>query len=86
MLQYETHCSVVRLNESNFPLKQKKRSSSLATYLEHVSVTEHVLLYVVSVQADPEDGVSYASISYTRVANSKAEVSCLIGYTRVGRE
>ncbi|XP_074471417.1 uncharacterized protein LOC141755948 isoform X3 [Sebastes fasciatus] len=36
--------------------------------------------------ADPEDGVSYASVSYTKNTNSKAKVSCLIGDTGGGSE
>lgn len=42
-----------------------------------MSLSGHV---VSSVQAGPEDGVSYATISYTQKADSKAQVSSLIGY------
>lgn len=42
----------------------------------HMLLCSHYVVF--SVQADPEDGVSYASISYTK-KTSKARVSCLTG-------
>ncbi len=50
-----------------------------------VAETEFQMLTVIKsvfcVQADPEDGVSYASISYTKKSDSKGRVSCVFGYS-----